>query len=130
MMRLKTLVTPLLAVALFAAGLEAAPVRDTRAWQQALRLYDKGLYEQARILFEAMPDGPLADAYEVLCSLKMQTADSAELLTAYRLRYPSSRMSGVLHFEQGRILFDQRKYQQAASEFSFVSSSRSSSSLS
>ena len=122
MMRLKTLVTTLLAAALLAAGLEAAPARDTRTWQQALRLYENGMYEQARILFAAMPDGPLTDAYEVLCSLKMQTDDYPELLTAYRLRYPSSRMSGVLHFEQGRILFDQRKYQQAASEFSFVHS--------
>ena len=122
MMRLKTLVTTLLAAALLAAGTEAAPAQDTRTWQQALRLYENGMYEQARILFEAMPDGPLTDAYEVLCSLKMQTDGYPEQLTAYRLRYPSSRMSGVLHFEQGRILFDQRKYQQAASEFSFVHS--------
>ena len=121
-MRLKTLLTTLLAAAILSPGLGAAPSGDGRTWQQAMRLYGNGMYEQARILFASLPDDPLSDAYEVLCALKMQTADYPELLSAYRLRYPSSRMSGALHFEQGRILFDQAKYQQAASEFSFVSS--------
>ena len=121
-MRLKTWVTTLLALAVFSAGLTAAPAGGPRSWQQAMRLYEDGLYEQARILFEAMPDGPLTDAYEVLCALKMQTEGCSEQLAAYQLRYPSSRLSGVLRFEQGRILFDQEKYQQAAAEFSFVSS--------
>ena len=122
-MRLKSLVTTLLAAALAAPGQASAPAGDVPAWQQAMRLYGNGMYGQARILFASMPDNPLSDAYEVLCAMKMQTGDYPELLSAYRLRYPSSRMSGVLHFEQGRILFDQGKYQQAASEFSFVSSS-------
>lgn len=121
-MRLKTWVTTLLALTVFTAGLAAAPAAGTRAWRQAVRLYENGLYEQARIRFEAMPDGPLSDAYEVLCALKMQTETCSEELADYQQRYPSSRMSGVLRFEQGRILFDQEKYQQAAAEFSFVSS--------
>ena len=121
-MNLKTLLTTLLALLFCASGLDAAPDGGVRSWEQAMRLYDSGLYEQARIRFEAMPDSPLSDGYEVLCALKMQTDDCDDLFAAYRLRYPSSRLSGVLHFEQGRILFDRRKYQQAASEFSFVPS--------
>ena len=121
-MRLKTLLTTLLALTLGASGLAAAPDGGVRSWEQAMRLYTDGLYEQARIRFEEMPDGPLSDGYEVLCALKMQTADCDDLLAAYRLRYPSSRLTGTLHFEQGRILFDQKKYQQAATEFSFVNS--------
>ena len=121
-MRLKSSVTTLLALAVFAVGMAAAPTVSPRTWRQAMRLYENGLYEQARIRFAAMPDDPLSDAYEVLCALKMQTETCSEELSAYQLRYPSSRMSGVLRFEQGRILFDQEKYQQAAAEFSFVSS--------
>ena len=121
-MRLKTLLTTLLALTLGASGLAAASDGGVRSWEQAMRLYTDGLYEQARIRFEEMPDGPLSDGYEVLCALKMQTADCDDLLAAYRLRYPSSRLTGTLHFEQGRILFDQKKYQQAATEFSFVNS--------
>ena len=121
-MRLKTLLTTLLALTLCASGLASAPDGGVRSWQQAMRLYTDGLYEQARIRFEEMPDGPLSDGYEVLCALKMQTADCDDLLEAYRLRYPSSRLTGAMHFEQGRILFDRKKYQQAATEFSFVNS--------
>lgn len=121
-MRLKPLLTTLLALTFCASGLAAAPDGGVRSWEQAMRLYTDGLYEQARLRFEEMPDGPLSDGYEVLCALKMQTADCDDLLAAYRLRYPSSRLTGVLHFEQGRILFDRKKYQQAATEFSFVSS--------
>ena len=121
-MRLKTLLTTLLALACCASAPAAAQDGDLRSWEQAMRLYDDGLYEQARIRFEEMPDGPLSDGYEVLCALKMQTSDSDALLSAYRLRYPSSRLSGALHLEQARILFDRKKYQQAATEFSFVSS--------
>ncbi len=121
-MSLKSLLTTLSALAACVSGLSLASAGGVPDWQQAMRLYDNGLYEQARIRFEAMPDDPLSDAYEVLCALKMQTADCGDLLAAYQLRYPSSRLSGVLHFEQGRILFDREKYQQAAMEFSFVSS--------
>ena len=121
-MSLKTRMIPLLAAAFLSLGLRAAPTDDARTWRQAVRLYENGMYEQARLLFGAMDDDPLSDAYEVLCALKMQTADSADLLSAYFLRYPSSSMSGPLHFEQARILFDQGKYMQAAGEFSSVSS--------
>ena len=61
-MRLKTLVTTLLAAAILAPGLGAAPSGDGKTWQQAMRLYGNGMYEQARILFASMPDGPLTDA--------------------------------------------------------------------
>ena len=76
-MRLKTWVTTLLALAVFSAGLTAAPAGGPRSWQQAMRLYEDGLYEQARILFEAMPDGPL---------LKEQSKDSSSPVLASRTR--------------------------------------------
>ncbi|MBR5725087.1 MAG: tetratricopeptide repeat protein [Bacteroidales bacterium] len=120
-MSLKTRMIPLLAATLLSAGLLAAPPDGTKTWREAMRLYENGMYEQARLLFSSMRDDPLSDAYEVLCALKMQTADSEELLSAYRLRYPSSSLSGQMHFERGRILFDQGRYQQAAEEFSGVS---------
>ena len=121
-MSLKTRMIPLLAAALLSAGLQAAPPDGMKTWREAVRLYENGMYEQARLLFESLPDDPLSDAYEVLCALKMKTADGEDLLSAYGLRYPSSSLSGELHFEQGRILFDEGKYQQAASEFSLVRS--------
>ena len=121
-MRVKSLVTTLLAVTLLTAGLMAQPSGGTRTYRQALRLYENGMYDQARVLFSGMAGDPLCDGYAVLCAIKMRAEDYPELLEEYRLRYPSSSLSSTLHFENARILFDEGKYQQAATEFSFVSS--------
>ena len=121
-MSVKTLVTTLLAVTIFSTGLLAQPAGGSRTWRRAVRLYENGMYEQARILFTEMSGDPLCDGYAVLCALKLRAADYPELLSDYRVRYPSSRLTGTLHFENARILFDDGKYQQAATEFSFVPS--------
>ena len=121
-MSVKTLVTTLLAVTIFTAGAVAQPSGQTRTYRQAVRLYENGMYEQARILFSELPGDPLSDGYALLCAIKTRAEDYPEQLEAYRLRYPSSRLSSALHFEHARNLFDDGKYQQAAREFSFVSS--------
>ncbi len=121
-MSVKTLVTTLLAVTIFTAGAVAQPSGQTRTFRQAVRLYENGMYEQARVLFSEIPGDPLSDGYAVLCAIKMRAEDYPGQLEAYRLRYPSSRLSSALHFENARNLFDDGKYQQAAREFSFVSS--------
>lgn len=120
-MSVKSLVTSLLAVTIFSAGLTAAP-DGARTYRQAVRLYENGMYEQAKLLFSTLSGDPLCDGYAVLCALKLRAEDYPEQLADYRIRYPSSRLTGALHFEHGRILFDDGKYQQAATEFSFVSS--------
>ena len=121
-MSVKSLVATLLAVTISTAGLTAQPAGSARTYRQAVRLYENGMYDQARILFAELSGDPLADGYAVLCALKTRSGDYPELLEAYRLRYPSSSLSSPLHFEHARILFDDGKYQQAATEFSFVSS--------
>ena len=97
-MRLKTLVTTLLAASLLSPGLGAAPTGNGRTWQQAMRLYGNGMYEQARILFASLPDDPLSDAYEVLCALKMQTEKvllvGEEFAKAYKELY-SKKSAGI-----------------------------------
>lgn len=120
-MSVKSLVITLLAATVLSAGLTAAP-DGTRTYRRAVRLYENGMYGQAKELFSALSGDPLCDGYAVLCALKLRSDDYPELLSDYRIRYPSSRLTGTLHFEHGRILFDDGKYQQAATEFSFVSS--------
>ena len=119
-MSVKSLVTTLLAVTILSAGLTAAP-DGTRTYRQAVRLYENGMYEEAERLFSSLPGDPLCDGYAVLCALRLRRDDCAERFSDYRVRYPSSRLTGALHFEYGRLLFDEGKYQQAAAEFSFVS---------
>ncbi len=116
-MNLKSWLTTLLAVTILSTGAMAGP----GTWRRALRLYENGMYEQARTLFESMPRDALTEGYAVLCAVKMRTDDYPERFADYRLRYPASTLSGTLHFEHGRILFDAGKYRQAATEFGFVS---------
>ena len=118
-MNLKSWVTTLLAVTILTAGAAASPGPGT--WRRALRLYENGMYEEARALFESMPSDALTEGYAVLCAVKMRTDDYPERFADYRIRYPASTLSGTLHFEHGRILFDAGKYRQAATEFGFVS---------
>lgn len=119
-MNVKTLVATLLAVTICSSSLTAGVPGGTRTYRQAVRLYENGMYEQARALFSSMEGDPLCDGYAVLCALKMRNGNYQEQFAAYRLRYPSSRLTVLLHFENGRILFDEGKYQQAATEFTFV----------
>ena len=109
-----------LAALLSASALTAGAPGASRTFRQAMRLYDNGMYEQARALFASLPDDPLSEGYAVLCALKMRSDGAAEDFAAYRLRYPSSRVSSLLHFENARILFDDARYQQASTAFSFV----------
>ena len=117
-MRIKSWVATLMAVTILSAVATAAT--GPRDWRRALRLYENGMYEQARTLFDAMPRDALTEGYAVLCAVKMRTDDYPERFDDYRLRYPASILSGKLHFEHGRILFDAGKYRQAATEFGFV----------
>ena len=121
-MSLKSLVTTLLAVTFLSAGMMAGPAGGTRTWRQAVRLYQNGMYAQARPLFESLPDDPLSEGYVVLCAMKSGSADYEELLSAYRQRHPSAGLSDALGFEYGRLLFDQGDYAKAAEELSQVSS--------
>ena len=74
-MSVKTLVTTLLSVTIFATGLLAQPAGRSRTFREALRLYDSGMYDQARDLFSEMSGDPLCDGYAVLCALKLRSAD-------------------------------------------------------
>lgn len=119
-MSLKSLVTTLLAVTIFSAGLTAGPGGITRTRREAVRLYENGMYGQARTLFESLSGDPLSEGYTVLCAMKQRAADYPELLADYERRHPASGMSSLLHFEYGRLLFDEGRYERAATEFSEV----------
>ena len=79
-MSLKSLVTTLLAVTIFSAGLTAGPGGITRTRREAVRLYENGMYGQARTLFESLSGDPLSEGYTVLCAMKQRAADYPELV--------------------------------------------------
>ena len=89
-------------------------------YRQALSLYENGMYERARTMFEELPDSPLNEGYVVLCALKMRTADYQELLADYSKKYPSSVLTHPIAFENAGRLFDGGDYKNALSYLSSV----------
>ena len=122
-MRKKTIMTALVAAAIISSSASALPTGGKSAvWRKALDLYQNGMYESARTLFESQTGDPTADGYVVLCALKMRTDDSQQLLSEYLSTYPSSSLVGRIRYESARIFFDEGRYARAAEELSKVPS--------
>ncbi|MBP9998626.1 MAG: tetratricopeptide repeat protein [Bacteroidales bacterium] len=89
-------------------------------YRQALNLYDSGLYERARTVFEQGGEDPLCEGYVVLCALKMRSVDYPELYSGYMRKYPSSSLTGLIRYENAMRSFDQERYAEASDELALV----------
>ena len=114
--------TGMLAAALLCSGANAYSSPDD-GLRLAEELYRKGLYDEARTLFEAEEDNPMADGYVVLCALKTRSVDYETLMGEYERRYGRTILTGAIRLENARLIFDQGRYAEAALEFSKVESS-------
>ena len=121
-MRVKTVFAALLLVLLTLSQLPLQAAAPSREYRRAVRLYQNGMYERARSVFESVPGDPLSEAYTVLCALKMRSDDYLELMEEYHRKFPSSIMTSRIRLENARILFDDQRYSEAAVEFSKVDS--------
>lgn len=64
-MKLKHLLVVLFTTLVFSAA--ASPSREM---ERAVKLYDSGMYDRARSVFESLPQTPLSDGYVVLCAIR------------------------------------------------------------
>jgi len=94
---------------------------DSGRYSSAVVLYNNGMYEQARNIFETMKGNPLSDGYTVLCAIKMRTSDYPELISRYEREHGGTSLTDRVRFESARLLFDEGKYGEALLEFSKVS---------
>ena len=104
-------------MSLILAEVVPAVAGEPETYRQALNLYQNGLYDRARTMFESIPGDPLADGYAVLCALKLRTDDARALFDDYTGRYVKTSLSDMIHYEMGRKLFDEGRYADASSEF-------------
>lgn len=105
---------------LLAAPVTASAGSRDREYRQAVRLYQNGMYQSARALFEAASresGDVLSEGYAVLCAAKMHTEGYQSLVAQYLDRHPESILSGQLHYELGLDYFDRSDYQSAKNEF-------------
>ena len=89
-------------------------------YRKALELYENGMYEEARTIFETLEGNALVDGYTVLCAVKLRSGDYEALMGEYERTYRSSVLTPEIRFENARILFDKGLYAEAALEFSKV----------
>ena len=92
-----------------------------RTYREALNLYENGMYERARALFETLGGDPLAEGYCVLCAMKLRSADAAALWQEYRLRHSSSSLVPLIRLQNAFNLFDEKRYAEAGGEFAQLS---------
>lgn len=120
MKRMRTrlyLISGLLALAISGVSFDAG------AWntevKEAVRLYENGMYDMARGIFEKYPEDGLCTDYAVLCALKARNPDYDSLASEAdgRVRGP---LNSQIHWEYGRLLFDRKLYLSAEEEFAKV----------
>ena len=121
-MKKVAILTAMLAVALLCPGAQAYAGGPEEGLRLAEELYRKGMYDEARTLFEAEEAGPLADGYIVLCALKTGSVDYESLMGEYERKYGRTILTGAIRLENARLLFDQGRYAEASLEFSKVES--------
>ena len=100
---------------------QAGP-RD-KDFRQATRLYQNGMYERAKDIFEELGRGGdiLGEGYSALCAAKMQTAGFMDELDSYLLKYPESSLAPQIRLEKGLAFFDAGDYGSARREFASFS---------
>ena len=106
-------------ISVFAFSYAGAQTRED-SFRRAKDLYENGLYEKARSIFEAIPDDPAAEAYAALCAAKANTSDYPDLIIRLETRYPKTVLSSELHYQYALNLFDAEEYAAAQKEFKKV----------
>lgn len=120
-MRVKFLLTGLLAFTVVSASDASAKV-DADVFRQARNLYENGMYERARTLFETMPGDPLCEGYAVLCAIRMRASDTEALMDSYAVRHRASSLSPQIIFQNALNIFDDGDYEAADEQFGRIGS--------
>ena len=107
---------------LFSPARAGAQAVDSR-YQEAVKLYESGVYGKARTIFESLGD-PMSKAYVVLCSVKADDDDHARLYKEYNDAYPESVLGNRIRFEYAAKLFAAEDYDGAAELLKQVSETR------
>ena len=86
---------------------------------QAIGLYDSGMYERARGIFETVAleqASPISEGYIILCDLQTGAENCSEAIEAYEAKYGRTALSARIHYLYGIKLFDAGEYAGAKQE--------------
>ena len=119
-MRVKILVTAALAASVISSLPAFGQDGGSGIYREALNLYSSGMYERARTMFESLPGNDMAEGYAVLCALKLNSVDAADVYSDYASRHGRATLLPQMHYERALTLFDAQDYPGAAAEFAKV----------
>ena len=123
-MKLKCLATAVLAAVLATWTASAIPGRFTKTYREAVRLYENGMFDRARVLFEGIssqtPQDPMSAGYALMCAIQQKAAGYEESIDSYTRTYGSTPLSSPIHQLYAVSLFDDGRYAEAAREFDRV----------
>ena len=119
-MRVKSLSAVLLAACLTLPSAALRADETSREMRRALDLYENGMYERARTIFDSFGDDPLAEGYSVLCAIRTGSDDYPVLLEDYLTRHQGSSLAPTIHYRYALRLFEEGSYEAAAEEFALV----------
>lgn len=122
-MNIKTLVLAA-SIVLAARGTTALADDGKKDFQQAVNLYENGMFDRARSIFDEIDTksggDPVAKGWSVLCSVALRSGDYKTLMEQYFKDYPSSAIIPRIRYNHGLNLFLDEDYEGAAREFSGV----------
>lgn len=99
----------------FSFSLMSAPVfadDGNTDFRNALMLYEKGMYSEAKVLFDKIPDVQ-AKGYSVLCSVNMKEIGYVTDMDLFLSEYPYSGFENRLYWRHALNLFDEGEYGEA-----------------
>ena len=111
-----------LVVALAFTALAADASDRTPVYRQARNYYEKGMYARARTLFSEIADeDPVSGGFAVLCAERMRIPGYETEMERYLAVYPYSGLATEIRYRHALNLFDDGKFNDAASAFSGIS---------
>lgn len=122
-MKIKLLVTAAFLTGTLSAGALSATSPYGRDYRDAVRLYENGMYDRARAVFENMSsdvEDPMISGYALLCSIKQQAAGYEETLAKYFEKYGNTPLSSEIRQQYASNLFDAGRYADAAAQLDRV----------
>ena len=118
-MRLRILFLSASAALFLAAAPVDASAFSPDGFRRAVNLYEKGLYSEAKTIFDALGD-PLSMGYSTLCSAALRENGCIDAIDAYLGAHPESVLEPRLRCARGDLLFEEGSYDEALATYSLV----------
>ena len=109
-----------MAALLLSASLFAAQDERSKLFEEAVTLYNNGMYERAASLLDRIKGDAVTDGYALLCAVKMKGGNLDAQVTEYENQWHNTPVSSMINWEYARLLFDQTRYKDAAERLAKV----------